>query len=427
MASKVSEIYHELNGISKQILGELLADFFERKLSSDALVKGYVGVSPPALMTKYSGDSTASQVDFDLGLKELENFGLAKTGQVVPYDNPPGLAVFICATVSKREYVYLTEIGYKAVQRAEYLKRRDSAMPRIHISGGHFPAIITLTQHSHGSINDRRDRLAGSALGGRMKIGGDERINRPRNSIYHVLEGQNGLLTDEGLTIAEAYEKGRMDFCFLFDPAIGHLIRSRPIPCRARPVHTNGRIVWNGVSAVKHGCFRHGDDELVLIGNVQGVDTIDEFVPARLRIERYDRFDDVFAGPMYLSACNGGAKAVFAYWLGREGILDVFGTYSQVPDHLPNNMIQRCPEIMNCVTDDQRELWWNGYLGFQYGRGAVAIFHSNEDKFVRLLSQVGVNFPAEIVDVIFGPFGLQSRSARDFIESCHSKPSPFMA
>jgi len=235
-------------------------------------------------------------------------------------------------------------------------------------------AIITLTQHSHDSINAQRDRPAGSALWDRLKIGGDEEINRLGNSIYYPLEGRNGLLTDEGLSIAEAYEKRRLDFCFLFDPAIGHLIRSRPRPCKANPIDAKGRVVWNGESSLKSSCFRHGDDELVLIGNVQCVDTIDEFVPTRLRIERYDRFDDVFAGPMYLSASDGGAKAVFAYWLGREGILDVFGTCSQMPDHLPNYMIQRCPEIVNCITNDQRELWWDGYLGFQHGRGAVAIF-----------------------------------------------------
>jgi hypothetical protein len=84
------------------------------------------------LKQRYCDTVSASPVDFDLALKELEDSDLVNTGPMFASSSPGILAVF-----STREYVYLTEKGYKAAQKTRS-KKASSATPTVHISGGHF-------------------------------------------------------------------------------------------------------------------------------------------------------------------------------------------------------------------------------------------------------------------------------------------------
>lgn len=102
---------------SKHILGCLLQDFRTRGLGADALELGYDGVAIQELRKRSLGaDSTTTSVDFELALKELEEKELVGTGPMDVIDNPPGSLVIFVGLYSKREYVYLTEKGYKAAR-----------------------------------------------------------------------------------------------------------------------------------------------------------------------------------------------------------------------------------------------------------------------------------------------------------------------
>lgn len=125
-----------LDDLAKYILSDVLADFLARNLGSDALSAGYVGASIVALEMKYRTGGSHSKVDFDLAIKQLEESKFIETGPMVPYENTPGSQVVIIAIFSKREYVYLTEKGYRAAQKPAAKPR--SPAPRVHISGGTF-------------------------------------------------------------------------------------------------------------------------------------------------------------------------------------------------------------------------------------------------------------------------------------------------
>ena len=128
-----------MDELSKQILSDLLSDFANRNLSADALTKGYVGVSLNELNQKYFIEKSVNPVDFDLALKDLEKDELAKTGPMVLYENPPGsLSMFIGFFYSKREYLYLTEKGYKAVRRTKSTMQSKPAISHVQISGSNF-------------------------------------------------------------------------------------------------------------------------------------------------------------------------------------------------------------------------------------------------------------------------------------------------
>jgi pyrimidine deaminase RibD-like protein len=115
---------NSIDDLVDQILADLLTDFLDKNLESDSLRKEYVGVSIPALKTKFCGDGAHSKIDFDLAFQQLEDNKLVKTGPLVPHQNTPGSQVFVVGLFSKREFVYLTEKGYKAAQ-----KRRSKTRP----------------------------------------------------------------------------------------------------------------------------------------------------------------------------------------------------------------------------------------------------------------------------------------------------------
>lgn len=122
--------------LSKSILKELLTDFNNRRLGSKELTDGYVGVPLASLQKEYERSGAA--VDFDLALKELEEKKLVGTGPMALFDNKPGSFAVVLGVFSKREYVFLTEKGYKTSLRWQSAPVPKSSATRVHISGGTF-------------------------------------------------------------------------------------------------------------------------------------------------------------------------------------------------------------------------------------------------------------------------------------------------
>jgi len=125
-----------IDDLGLQILSDVLDDFNQKGLSADYLSKEYVGVSIIELKEKYCTNDCNSQVDFDLALKELEENELVDTGPTAVHENLPDSSLVVIGIYSKREFVYLTEKGYKAAKRPA--PKRMSPAPTVHISGGNF-------------------------------------------------------------------------------------------------------------------------------------------------------------------------------------------------------------------------------------------------------------------------------------------------
>jgi hypothetical protein len=120
-----------VDDLAMQILADVVADFRAKNLLSEALHNGYVGVSIVTLELKYCASASHAKVDFDLALKQLEESKLVRTGPMVPYENSPDSRVFAVGSYSKREFVYVTEKGYKAAQKSTAKPRLSST--NIHI------------------------------------------------------------------------------------------------------------------------------------------------------------------------------------------------------------------------------------------------------------------------------------------------------
>ncbi|MFP9496998.1 hypothetical protein [Pectobacterium brasiliense] len=129
----------QLDEAAKQILGTLLADFTDRELTAEHLKRRYEGPQIVAVATAVCNIDDITQVDFDVAFSELEKGKLIRTGPIESYKNRPGSGVIMLGGYSKREYVFLTEEGYKAARRTPNRPQRvNRVVNHVHISGGQF-------------------------------------------------------------------------------------------------------------------------------------------------------------------------------------------------------------------------------------------------------------------------------------------------
>jgi hypothetical protein len=148
-----------LDELAKEILADAVADFRLKNLESASLSADYEGPSIGDLKAKFCLRGGYSQVDFDLALKELEDNKLLKTGPMVAHQNTPNSGVFIMGLYSKREYVYLTEKGYKEAQKPASKPRAPTT--HVNISGGTFqnsPFAVGTNINQTTSINIKNDQ-----------------------------------------------------------------------------------------------------------------------------------------------------------------------------------------------------------------------------------------------------------------------------
>jgi hypothetical protein len=136
----------------KRIFTALLAEFKQRALGVEDLRNGYEGMAPAELKQVCCADGDVSEVDFDLALSDLEQDNLVETGPREHVKNDPNsMVLMIGFFVSKREYSYLLEEGYKAATKIK--PTRMAGVQHIHFSGNFHQSSIGVGDHSSQSVN----------------------------------------------------------------------------------------------------------------------------------------------------------------------------------------------------------------------------------------------------------------------------------
>lgn len=129
----------QLDEAAKQILGTLLADFTDRGFTAQDLKNGYEGPNIKALATAVCSVADFTSVDFEVAFGDLEKAKMIKTGPMAVYDNDRNSSVVFIGSYSKREYVYLTEAGYKESRKAPNRPQRvQRIVNNLTITGGSF-------------------------------------------------------------------------------------------------------------------------------------------------------------------------------------------------------------------------------------------------------------------------------------------------
>lgn len=279
-------------------------------------------------------------------------------------------------------------------------------------------------------------RQAGAARsGGEFVIGVQEGVHQQDDDILHraraLVEKSNDWVAGEGLSYAERYIKGWLEICFLFrlsgsdgkqpvgNGGIGgggceHVAVFRscvPEKSLAGDFYTAGE---HGVDTVggDFGCVARQDQELMLVSYIEPMKAFQYLMPARIRLQSAYRFDDLFAGELYLSAINGSFKSL-RFAREREG--DVIAARGSILGQSEHHKVKGGTEIVNRVPEDGGEVFWDGYLGF--GRdGELAGFGIERlDQYERALLEKGIDLSAKVADVMFGARDLHLRTKQQLL------------
>jgi predicted nucleotide-binding protein len=191
MASKGKGNPKSLDALAKNIIQDLKAHFVETGLNSSALSTGYVGVSISQLNEKFCGSGRVSQVDFDLSMKELEDGEFVTTGPLAAHDNDPGSGIFILGLYSKREYVCLTETGYKVPL--------DPCGPRIDQRSIRDAEVFDRPPERKQTMTP--EKLVEELKGYEAKLSGiaDRFVRNPGD--YHILRSDDGPFREMAMTL----------------------------------------------------------------------------------------------------------------------------------------------------------------------------------------------------------------------------------
>jgi hypothetical protein len=140
---------------------------------------------------------------------------------------------------------------------------------------------------------------------------------------------------------------------------------------------------------------------MVLVALVHGLDGMEVFVPARIRLECVDLVDDVFRGQVHLSGINGATKTLRR--LG-EGEADAVGTWCLVADHPVTEVVKGCPEVVDRIADGQREGgFWNGWIGMDVNHALRGVLILADSEVERAVRKILPDLPVQVIDVLLGP------------------------
>lgn len=149
-------------------------------------------------------------------------------------------------------------------------------------------------------------------------------------------------------------------------------------------------------------------NKVVLVAQVEKVDTVKRIIPARIRFERVYRSDDVFSGDLYLSIRNGATQPLCRAGKGEKNSL---WSWSVIANHTVGKEIEGGFEIVNGIPDNQGEVFWDGFLGFDDKNTLGALWINFVHQHEGCISDECFNLPMQIVDVMFGPLNLLERAS----------------
>ena len=242
------------------------------------------------------------------------------------------------------------------------------------------------------------------------------------NIFAEIKQGENDILAAEWLPFVKHYMGDGLNFCLPLEglPAavwIGHFGLNRVAVNNAvvRNNHDSGvrrdgrcSIEQFGVECIEvlkleSGKACDGNDELVLVANVQDMQSAESFIPARIRLKLFNPPEDICASEVGISIRDGALKSIGPVC---EGKLHAFGSRSFVSDHSKHKNVESGAQIVDGISNRERDIVRNGLVGFDAHNALVELWVVLNDQAHWSFSDIHTELPVNIADVILGPFDL---------------------
>ena len=259
-----------------------------------------------------------------------------------------------------------------------------------------------------GKKDESNQSVTGCSFG---RIGSDGKtLDYLANKYRHVLHDSGDRPPPEGLIFPEQYLDGHINVLGVLGRFQGNSGVVGP-NCQAIIFENVKSLVLDNhlgrigvqitdIETVKSDDGTHRYDEFVLVGNVEYMKTVKKVVPARVRLKIAKFFSDFFAGDLYLSIRQNRLKTI---GFPTKGELDFVRNGVERAKNVPSQMIERGPEIVNCIPDNHGEVVGNGrvYIDDQGALAALCILNDGKPASIAIKQSLGLG--NKVFDVMLGP------------------------
>lgn len=147
------------------------------------------------------------------------------------------------------------------------------------------------------------------------------------------------------------------------------------------------------------------DDCLVLVCDVEVMESTKRVVPAGVWSQSPDHVNDIWRGPVYTSLFNSGLEVFKLVCEWKVNSLGIAAVQFHKPDR---QEIQGGPKIVDCITDDRGQFTWRIFTDLEdkAEMGPVGIFFDGHHDGIPF--PIGLHGLVELLDVCFRPLNLES-------------------
>lgn len=232
-------------------------------------------------------------------------------------------------------------------------------------------------------------------------------VDYAKDQLRQLFERWDNRLKFEGLSISEGYLEGCLKFLADLDILSGgQTHRYSAVFDRAEmifPEHQDHCIAPADLKVFDSSKVSDGYQEFVLVRNVEVVDGPEGYIASRVRFQRFENIDDIWAGTMYISLFDHRIKVVRDI-CKRE--VDVFDVPAVDTHKVTGQEIKRRAQIVDSIANEggkiARHILTDPNGPSVLSGIGVLLDHDS----IRITVEECTDFRVKIRDVAIGPFDL---------------------
>jgi hypothetical protein len=246
----------------------------------------------------------------------------------------------------------------------------------------------------------------------------DELVDDTVHKMRKLFQKWNDRLAPDNLRLSERYLKGDLEvqvlfrwhrgqeptyFCAIFCRRHCSVWLETPAPVSFAAELNSYHLDSVEIAAHRHHAHAEsGDDqEMMLVVNVELMECPKSIVPSLVRLGSLNEIYRSRTHSLYL-----GRR--FGFVFGRS-ITDreasLLGRCASICfDQLPSQVVERCPQIVNCITNDESEIVGSISTNLDPKDFVSRVRIVLDERSIRVTVPKDLHSPFEIVDVLFGPF-----------------------
>lgn len=231
-----------------------------------------------------------------------------------------------------------------------------------------------------------------------------EQFDRKSDVILHALEALEDGISSKNLRISERYIRSEINIAVrcrvsIFGKPQDFMADFYALPRTEINQSNFGILEPKAVERTSHGY-----QEAMLVNTVNLMDVPQGLVVSRLRLDAFEDWLRPRMDALYFSLANG--RTVLLSGLADREIGISIRNSSTGFDQLPCEMIESASEVVDTISQNERNLRWNCLHALYNDANVFNLRVRLWSQRVEVTVEEGCDSSLEITDVMFGPFNL---------------------